>query len=232
MTPTNVSLPYNAADFSNTGGPLQVSFPAYFNAITSWIGNAFGEQGFTRLNGFFDGRLFGWSYFAYTVDPTSQTRSSSETAFLREALRETTNLNFYKQTQAKKIILNDCKTATGVLVNTARVEYTISAAKEVIVSAGSVSPSKLLVLDLLSSCCTTRIDGSHGLVLLTATPHGFRHRSSLDSESQQCPPLRRPPRCRPEHVGQLLLRPNLSSQRANPQRPRQPRSYRRRNQPV
>lgn len=58
---------------------------------------------------------------------------------MREALRQTTNLNFYKQTQAKKIILDGCKTATGVLVNTAGVEYTITAAREVILSAGAVS---------------------------------------------------------------------------------------------
>lgn len=58
---------------------------------------------------------------------------------MREALRQTTNLNFYKQTQAKKIILDGCKTATGVLVNTAAVEYTITAAREVILSAGAVS---------------------------------------------------------------------------------------------
>jgi len=142
-TPSNVSLPYEANYFSSDGGPLQVSFPGYFNAISSWIGNAFDELGFKRLPAFSDGRLFGWSYFTYTVDPTSQTRSSSETSFLRAALRETTNLNFYKSTQVKKILLDNCKTATGVLVNTAGVEYTIAASKEVILSAGSVSHSTL-----------------------------------------------------------------------------------------
>lgn len=145
--PSNVSLPYNVSDFSDTGGPLQVSFPGYFNAITSWLGNAFNELGFARLPGFSDGRLFGWSYFTYTVDPTSQTRSSSETSFLREALYQTTNLNFYKSTQVKKILFNDCKNASGVLVNTAGVEYTISATKEVILSAGAVSYLHFLTPD-------------------------------------------------------------------------------------
>lgn len=140
---SNVSLPYNASCFSATGGPLQVAFPSYFNAISSWLGNAFTELGFARLSGFSDGRLFGWSPFTYTVDPTSQTRSSSETSFLREALRETTNLNFYKSSLVKKILLDDCKTATGVLVNTAGVEYTISASREVILSAGAVSHTNL-----------------------------------------------------------------------------------------
>lgn len=115
-----------------------MSFPGYFNAITSWLGEAFSELGFRRIPGFFDGRLFGWSYFPYSVDPTSQTRSSSETSFLREALRQTTSLNFYKTTLVKKVLLQDCKTATGVVVSTAGVKYTISARKEVILSAGAV----------------------------------------------------------------------------------------------
>ena len=92
-----------------------------------------------RLPGFSDSRLFGWSYFTYTVDLTSQTRSSSETSFLRGALRQTTNLNLYKSTQMKKILLDDCKTATGVFVHTAGAKYTISAREEVILSAGSAS---------------------------------------------------------------------------------------------
>lgn len=108
------------------------------NAITSWLGEAFSELGFRRRPAFSDGQLFGWSVFTYTVNPSSQTRSSSETSFLREALRQTTNLNFYKTTLVKKILLQDCKTATGVVVNTAGVEYTISARKEVILSAGAV----------------------------------------------------------------------------------------------
>lgn len=147
-TPSNVSLPYDATYLARTGGPLQVSFPGYFNAITSWLGEAFTELGFQRLPGFFDGRLFGWSYFPYTVHPISQTRSSSETSFLRESLRKTTNLNFYKTSLVKKVLLRDCKSATGVVVNTAGVEYTISASKEVILSAGAVCHLSPLPRDL------------------------------------------------------------------------------------
>ena len=137
--PSNVSLSYRKEDFSSTGGPLKVSFAAHLNAISSWLGRAFEELGLARLPAFSNGNLFGWSYFPYTVDPASQTRSSSETSFLREALRETTNLNFYKSTLAKKIMFDHCQTATGVLVDTAGVEYTISAGREVILSAGAVS---------------------------------------------------------------------------------------------
>lgn len=144
-TPPNVTLPYNASCFSQDGGPLEVSFPGHFNAISSWLGNAFSEMRFRRLPGFFDGRLFGWSNFAYSLDPNSQTRSSSETSFLRDALTHTTNLNFYKSTLAKRIILENCEVATGVLVNTAGVEYTLSARREVILSAGAVRGSMHLI---------------------------------------------------------------------------------------
>lgn len=137
--PSNVSLPYNASSFSSAGGPLEVAFPSYFNAISSWFGNAFSDLGFRRLPGFFDGRLFGWSYVAYSVDPNSQTRSSSETSFLRESLRQTTNLHFYKSALVEKVLFENCRRATGVLVNTAGTEYTISAKREVILSAGAVS---------------------------------------------------------------------------------------------
>lgn len=137
-TPSNVTLQYDASSFSDTGGPLQVSFSGYLNAISSYLGDAFEELGFKKLPAFTDGRLYGWSNFLYTVDQKSQTRSSSETSFMREALRETTNLNFYKSTLVKKIILDNCKTATGIQVTTAGVDYTIAAKREVILSAGSV----------------------------------------------------------------------------------------------
>lgn len=117
---------------------MELSFANHLNPISSWLGNAFSSLGFPRVRGFFDGSIFGWSYYAYTVDPKSQTRSSSETSFMREALRQTTNLYFYKSTEAKRILFKDCRKASGVLVSTAGVETTLLAKKEVILSAGAV----------------------------------------------------------------------------------------------
>ena len=209
-TPSNVSLPYNGYYFSSLGGPLQIAFPGYFNAISSWLGNAFTELGFARLPGFSDGRLFGWSYFTYSVDPASQTRSSSESSFLREALRETTNLNFYKSTQVKKILLDDCKTATGVLVSTAGVEYTISAAREVILSAGAVGHSTFSCPTSASFERKAYLLSDYLVPLPTATD-GLRHRSSVHSKHSTNSCLRRSSGGGPKHVGQYLLRPNVPS---------------------
>lgn len=75
------------------------------------------------------------------MDPSSATRVSSETAFLRTALQGETNLQVYHSTLAKKIIFSG-KQAAGVVVETAGVAYNISAKKEVIVSGGSVGYSE------------------------------------------------------------------------------------------
>ena len=58
---------------------------------------------------------------------------------MRETLTQTSNVNFYQSALAKKIKFNQGKRATGVLVNTAGVEYTILADKKVILLAGAVS---------------------------------------------------------------------------------------------
>jgi choline dehydrogenase-like flavoprotein len=96
------------------------------------------ELGLQPTRGSISGELIGYAYTANSIDRETQTRSSSETSFLRLALEKTTNLNVYKSTLAKKILFNGSR-ATGVAVDTAGVQYVLSAAKEVIVSAGAVS---------------------------------------------------------------------------------------------
>jgi choline dehydrogenase len=78
----------------------------------------------------------------FTID-TSMTRSSSETAFLRSSL---TNPDFYVYpfTTGLKINFDDQKKAISVLVDTAGRTYTLSARKEIIVSAGAIGSPQLL----------------------------------------------------------------------------------------
>ena len=95
------------------------------------------QLGLKQVSGFVDGHLLGWSYLANTIDPTSGTRDSSETSFLRTALQGETKLQVYHSSLAKKILFSG-KQAVGVLVDTAGVSYNVSARNEVIVSAGSV----------------------------------------------------------------------------------------------
>lgn len=129
---------YVASAYSNSGGPVRVSYPNYANAFSSWAKLALQELGLKERTDFMSGDLLGYQYTAQTLDRDSQSRSSSETSFLRAALESTTNLIVYKSTLAKKILFDSEKRGKGVMVNTAGVEYTLSATKEVILSAGAV----------------------------------------------------------------------------------------------
>ena len=135
----NSTPEYDSSAFSADGGPLRVSYPNYANAFSSWAKLALKELGLEERLGFMSGSLLGFQYTAMSLDRETQTRSSSETSFLRTALQSTSNLNIYKSTLAKKIIFNSNKQAMGVLINTAGVNYALSANKEVILSAGAVS---------------------------------------------------------------------------------------------
>ena len=73
------------------------------------------------------------------------TRDSSETSFLRRGLTYP-NYLVYQTTVAKKILFDKNKKAIGVIADTEGKEYTLSATKEVIVTAGVFrSPQLLLV---------------------------------------------------------------------------------------
>lgn len=139
IRPANSTPLYDLSYFSASGGPLKVSYPNFANAFSSWAKLALKELGFKERVGFMSGSLLGFQYTAQSLDRDSQSRSSSETSFLRTALQSTTNLNVYKSTLATRILFNTNKHATGILVNTAGVEYILSANKEVILSAGVVT---------------------------------------------------------------------------------------------
>ncbi|KAI9776010.1 MAG: hypothetical protein M1816_005646 [Peltula sp. TS41687] len=140
----NAAVQYNASDWNPSGGPVQVGYPSWVNPVSSWLGRSFTELGLQELSSFLSGTLLGWSWIAMTLDPVTQTRSSSE-AFLREAFMKTTNLVIYPSTLAKKIIFEN-EFATGVIVDSGGVTYNITANVEVILSAGVIrSPQMLMV---------------------------------------------------------------------------------------
>ena len=114
-----------------------MSYSTFYLPISPYINKAFKALGLDQILGFNSGKLIGYSHLTDAIDPRAETRSSSETSFLAEAV-QTTTLQIYKQTLAKKILFSG-KKATGVQVTTAEVPYTISARKEVILAAGVVS---------------------------------------------------------------------------------------------
>ena len=132
-----------------SGGPLHVSFFSWVNAVGSWAALALQELGLVNLDDLVSGSLLGFSRTTVTVDGETQTRSSSETSFLRSALLATSNLVIYQDTLAKKILFDNNNQASGVLVDSGGSQYTVSSNKEVIVSAGvHRSPQLLMVSGL------------------------------------------------------------------------------------
>ena len=99
---------------------------------------AFSKSGFKSINGFNSGKLSGYGPATFTVDPKDQTRSTSRSSFLRQAIENTT-LKIYINTLVQKILFDGQKKATGIRVETNDAVYTLSARKEIILSAGVVS---------------------------------------------------------------------------------------------
>ena len=135
------TLPYDASAFSPSGGPLQISFANYQQPVSQGLAKGMRAAGLKEQKGFNSGSLNGYAATTVEVDPKTGTRSSSESSFLQKALGKT-SLKVYQRTMAKKILFDANKKASGVIVETEGKMYTLSAKKEVIVSAGAVSNSR------------------------------------------------------------------------------------------
>lgn len=139
--------PANASALSGAGGPLHVSFPHWATPFASWARLAFREMGLPDISDFSSGELIGAQYCPMTINPSHQTRSSSEASFLQQSLAsDESHLQVYIHSMAKKIIFDSENTATGVLVETAGSTYTLNTSREVIVSAGCFQSPQLLMV--------------------------------------------------------------------------------------
>lgn len=144
-------LPQPPGVFDPAGGPLEVSFSNYADAFGTWAQKAFTAVGMQILNSLNAGVLNGSAYSTLSIDPRNGYRSSSESSFLQAALQNGTAPMIYKNSLARRILFNGT-TATGVLVTTAGpygippLNYTLTARKEVIVSAGAFQSPQLLMV--------------------------------------------------------------------------------------
>ncbi|KAI0867910.1 putative glucose-methanol-choline oxidoreductase [Hypoxylon argillaceum] len=126
-------------------GPVSAAYPNWPQAIATWVVEGLKAIGLPVIPGFNSGKLIGQAYATFSIDGETMLRSSSSTAFLQPSLGNT-NLYLYHLTLAKKILFDDDKRATGVVVNTMGAQYTLKANKEVIVSAGVFGSPQLLMV--------------------------------------------------------------------------------------
>ena len=117
----NATLVYDVSAYSGSGGPLQVSYPDFASPAASWLSLGLNAIGLKQLPGMSSGNLLGWTWIAQTIDPITQVRSTSESSFFREALQLNNNLLVYRETLAKKVLFDDNRKATGVMMETSGV---------------------------------------------------------------------------------------------------------------
>ena len=106
--------------------------------------NAIGIEDATDFN---SGTLMGAQYPTTTIEPTSQTRSSSSFSFLTSAVNaDLAALKVYTSTIAQRVTFDSNRVATGVVVQSNGTTFTLNATREVIVSAGVFQSPQLLML--------------------------------------------------------------------------------------
>ncbi|KAI3401496.1 hypothetical protein diail_10930 [Diaporthe ilicicola] len=141
---TNATVLFDPADYSDEGGPLQVSWNNWVDPTLTWLAEVLLSLGLTiSPRGFSSGELVGHgAWVPSTIEPERARRSTSESSFLRQAIRDT-GIIVYSHTLATRILFDGTQ-AVGVSVNSQGVEYTLSANKEVILTAGTFHSPQLL----------------------------------------------------------------------------------------
>ncbi len=109
----NSTTRYDPSAFYRDGGPLQASSPNNLRPFSTFLGSAFEALDVVQNNGFNSGSLLGSQFCTTTIDPTTGTRSSSQTSFL-DAAQSQPNLKIYPETLATRITFDAHKRATGV----------------------------------------------------------------------------------------------------------------------
>ncbi|MCJ1378451.1 hypothetical protein MMC17_001550 [Xylographa soralifera] len=142
----NASVPEPSMEaYSLLGGPLGVSHANWALPMSSYASKAFASIGIPPAQDFSSGDLMGAQYTPLTVSSPNEERSSSESSFL-QAAKDRPNLKVYTQTLAKRILFDDTKRATGVLLSEANGAFKLTARREVILSAGAFQSPQLLMV--------------------------------------------------------------------------------------
>ncbi|MCJ1412456.1 hypothetical protein MMC19_006550 [Ptychographa xylographoides] len=143
----NASVPAPSPEaYSPVGGPLGVSHANWALPMSSYASQAFSSIGIPPAQDFSSGILLGAQYCPLTVSSPNEERSSSQSSFLEAAVGRA-NLRVYSRTLAKRILFDNEKRATGVLVKAEDgTTFILSARSEVILSAGAFQSPQLLMV--------------------------------------------------------------------------------------
>ncbi|KAK8002298.1 hypothetical protein PG989_002017 [Apiospora arundinis] len=141
---TNASAAYNISSFSLDGGPLEVGYPNWAQPFASWVEPSLNEIGVPTIQDFNSGSLLGCQYCSTTIDHNME-RDSSETSFGNLAFHRA-NLDLIQFALAKKIHFDDTKRANALTYQIGLLEFTATARREVILSAGAFQSPQLLMV--------------------------------------------------------------------------------------
>src|SRR5688572_3663407 len=145
-------------------GPLQTCYGPLSNPLhAAWLeaGKQAGYPATSDVNGY---RQEGFGRFDMTVSPDGR-RCSAANAYLRPAMRRR-NLAVRTRALAARILF-DGRRATGVEYRAGDARRTVSARREVIVSAGSINSPKLLKLSGVGPAAELR---EHGIAVVHDLP--------------------------------------------------------------
>ena len=164
----NASVEYNADAFTPGAGPLHVSYANYAQTFDSYLQPSFNQIGMPTADDFNSGALDGIQYCSSTIDPSNENRASSQETFLNDA-QTRTNLQVYELSMAQQILFDSNQKATGVLVEAAGVApFTLSATKEIVISAGAFHSPQMLMVSGIGPSDTLN---SLGIPVLVDNPH-------------------------------------------------------------
>ncbi|THY78023.1 alcohol oxidase [Aureobasidium pullulans] len=147
VRPANATVNYTLTGYDFPGSGVELSYGNYVNAISSYGPAAFASLGFEANRDFNSGNLTGYGYFPSTIDPVTGLRSSAESGLLSPAIAKSPLLTIYQSCMARNILFDGQKRATGVNVTVDGIKpFTLTARKEVILSAGAYHSPQLLMV--------------------------------------------------------------------------------------
>ncbi|KAL2034586.1 hypothetical protein VTO58DRAFT_105300 [Aureobasidium pullulans] len=147
----NITAPNVDLRKTNATVNYKLSWSNWAASISTWTYAAYRTLSLIpNAAAFESGDLDGYFYNPSTITPDTQQRSSSQTSFLDYAMR-TTSIKVYTHALARQILFTQDKVANGVLVQSGSKNYTLSATKEVILSAGAFQSPQMLMVSGIGS---------------------------------------------------------------------------------